>query len=225
MKDGNGRPDRPARAAWRYALAGGFIALIAAVVSYNDGLFVARAAGNHDRLAYLYPLLPDGLIVVCLLALLEASRAKVARSRWATAGLVLGIALTLAMNVDAGIAHSVLDAVIDGLVPVVFFVAVEVVLWHVRRARVTVDPERPAAPSPSAVPSSVLEAAKASMAATHAAGNALSRNQLQARFGLSRAVATEVWQPYQNPPAGDAESPAAEAPAGVSLNGHHQEGR
>jgi hypothetical protein len=124
------------RAGWQYALAGLFIASIAAVISYNDGLFVARLAGNHDRQAFLYPLLPDGLIVVCLLALVEGARmVKPERSGWASAGLVLGIGMTLAMNAGAGIAHSVLDAVIDGLVPVVFFIAVEVVLWHVRRGR------------------------------------------------------------------------------------------
>src|SRR5215469_4452742 len=120
---------------WRYAAAGLFIAAIAAVISYNDGLFVARLAGNHDHQAYLYPLLPDGLIVVCLLALLEAARAQLPRSRWAMGGLLLGAVLTLSMNVYAGLAHSVLDAVIDGFVPVIFFVACEVVLWHVRRGR------------------------------------------------------------------------------------------
>ena len=123
------------RNGWQYAAAALTLAGIAAWVSYNDGLFVARLAGNHDVQAFAYPLLPDGLIVVCLLALVEAARAGVKRSRWAQAGLVLGIAMTLSMNAGAGVAHSVLDAVLDGLVPVVFFIAVEVVLWHVRRGR------------------------------------------------------------------------------------------
>jgi hypothetical protein len=136
------------RTGWQYAAAGLFIAGIAAVVSYRDGLFVARLAGNHDDQAYLYPFLPDGLIVVCLLALYEASRARVKRSRWAMGGLVLGIALTLAQNVYAGLAHSILDAVLDGMVPVVFFIAVEVVLWHVRRGR----GPSPARGSPAALP-------------------------------------------------------------------------
>ena len=113
------------------------IAAIAAVISYNDGLFVARLAGNHGWTGYLYPLLPDGLIVVCLAALYEAAQRKLNRPRWATAGLVLGISLTLAQNTGAGAAHGVLDALMDGMVPVVFFVAVEVLIWHVRAGRVT----------------------------------------------------------------------------------------
>ena len=123
------------RTGWQYATVSLGLAAVAAVISYRDGLFVARLAGNRDDQAYLYPFLPDGLIVVCLLALYEASRAKMKRSRWAMGGLVLGIVLTLAQNVYAGLAHTVLDAVLDGMVPVVFFIAVEVVLWHVRRGR------------------------------------------------------------------------------------------
>jgi hypothetical protein len=46
----------------------------------------------------------------------------------------------------------------------------------------------------SRVPSSVLEAAKASMRATYAAGNPLSANQLQKQFSLTRAQATELRQ-------------------------------
>jgi Protein of unknown function (DUF2637) len=154
------------RTGWQYALAGLFIASIAAVISYNDGLFVARLAGNHDRQAFLYPLLPDGLIVVCLLALVEGARMRPAqRSGWATCGLVLGIGMTLAMNAGAGVAHSVLDAVIDGLVPVVFFIAVEVVLWHVRRGRaaapVGVAGERSPAGDLSGSPATITETARA----------------------------------------------------------------
>ena len=143
------------RTGWQYAAVGLAIAAVAAVISYRDGLFVARLAGNHDNQAYLYPFLPDGLIVVCLLALYEASRARVARSRWAMSGLVLGITLTLAQNVYAGLAHSILDAVLDGMVPVVFFIAVEVVLWHVRRGRGAGAQERPPATNPASAVASL----------------------------------------------------------------------
>src|SRR5215472_7641865 len=90
------------RTGWQYAAVGLALASAAAYISYRDGLFVARLAGNHDNQAYLYPFLPDGLIVVCLLALYEAARTKTPRSGWASAGLVLGIALTLAQNIYAG---------------------------------------------------------------------------------------------------------------------------
>ena len=136
------------RPAWRAGAAMLFIAFIAAVISYNDGLFVARLAGNHDRLAYLYPLLPDGLIVICLIALYEAARARVPRPAWATAGLALGAGLTLAMNVGAGAAHGYLDMVVDGFVPVVFFAAVEVLIWTIRQARSSVPAAVPVAWKP-----------------------------------------------------------------------------
>ena len=129
-----------------------FIAAIAAVVSYNDGLQVARLAGAFGRVAYLYPLLPDGLIVICLIALYEGARmAPPERPGWASAGLVLGAGLTLAQNVGAGAATGVLLAVIDGFVPVVFFVAAEVLIWTIRHGRPAV---------PAAVPVSVPVARK-----------------------------------------------------------------
>jgi hypothetical protein len=131
------------------------------------------------------------------------------------------VALTLAMNVYAGLAHSVLDAVLDGMVPVVFFIAVEVVLWHVRRAGEDVAGEWPPdaplgspATHPGTVPSSSYAAAKAGLAATHAAGNPYSKNKLRAQFRISRTEADELWAPYEDSPAGAPEAP--NLPAGDS---------
>jgi hypothetical protein len=174
---------------WHYAAAAAPLAAIAAVISYRDGLFVARLAGNHDGQAFLYPFLPDGLIVVCLVALYEASRAKVARSRWAMAGLVLGIVLTLAQNVYAGQAHSPLDAVLDGMVPVVFFITVEAGLWHVKRGRGAGVVRHPGSP---AAPSSSVEAAAARMAEARDRGFRYSNNEAAADYGLTRAQVTEL---------------------------------
>ena len=210
------------------------LAAVAAVISYSDGLFLVRLAGNTDWHAYLYPLLPDGLIVICLIALLGAGK----RAAWPTFGLGLGIALTLAMNVAAGIAHSPLDAVVDGFVPVVFFVAVEVFIGYVKRGRAVVAPRPSPAASPRPVPSSLFEAAKVSMADTARAGNPWSRNQLQTQFRLSRSEADEIWQPYNKrgqggagtvpalaapePPAGaPPEAPPAPAGALPAMNGRH----
>lgn len=153
MKEPSGSRAGRARG-WPYVVTGVLFAGICAWISYNDGLFVARLAGNRDALAFFYPLLPDGLIVLCLLALAEAARAGVSRPGWAVAGLLLGIGLTLAMNTYAGVEHSALDAVLDGMVPVVFFIAAEVVLWHVRRGRGSVPVAVPvAAPSRVRLPS------------------------------------------------------------------------
>jgi len=225
------------RAGWQYAAAGLMIALIAAVVSYNDGLFVARLAGNHDHQAYLYPFLPDGLFVIGLLALVEGARMRPPqRSAWAMAAVLLGITLSTAMNVGAGIAHSLLDAFLDGMVPVVLLIAVEVVLWHVRRGRRTAQDVAggiptiglagpPATPSRSVSPD-VLAAAEASMAATVAAGNPWSRNRLQERFRLPRSEADEIWRKHQipereaapimNSPAGTVAAQEPAVPAGGS---------
>jgi hypothetical protein len=221
---------------WKYAAAALSLAAIAAWISYNDGLFVARLAGNHDRQAFAYPLLPDGLIVICLLALVEAARAGVPRSRWAQAGLVLGIGMTLAMNAGAGVAHSALDAVIDGLVPVVFFIAVEVVLWHVRHGRPSDHSHYGDRVTSGAVPASAFEAAKARMRQAAQLGFRYSDNQAADDFGLKRAAVTEARrQVAEESPAAVPQPPAAGAsgrdgdppllpattdlPAGAGLNG------
>ena len=162
------------------------IAAVAAVISYSDGLFLVRLAGNRDWHAYLYPLLPDGLIVICLIALLAA----VKRPAWPTFGLGLGIALTLAMNVAAGIAHSELDAVVDGFVPVVFFVAVEVFIGYVRRGRSSAHAGTVSPPSFT----DAQTAALAMLERTAAAGNPLSQNKLMTQFRLSRAEVRDVYQ-------------------------------
>ena len=223
------------RTGWQYAVAGLTIASIAAVVSYNDGLFVARLAGNHDHQAYLYPFLPDGLFVIGLLALVEGARMRPPqRSAWAWAAVLLGITLSTAMNVGAGVAHSVLDAFLDGMVPVVLLIAVEVVLWHVRRGRGALapvaSPEGSPATSPGKVPSDAFEAAKARMEQAAELGFRYTDNQAREDFGLTRAEVAKVRRlvPYAIPrevapvmdvPAGAGPSPAA-APAGASLNGH-----
>lgn len=107
----------------------------AAVVSYNDGLFLVRLAGIGDRVVYLYPLLPDGLIIISWASAYEAGLAGLRkRPAWATAGIVLGACLTLAMNIGAGVLHNQLQALVDGVVPVVLFVALEILVGLIRRA-------------------------------------------------------------------------------------------
>jgi hypothetical protein len=120
-------------------------ALIAAVISYSDGLLLIRLAGVTGRMAYLYPLLPDGLIVISSLSLYETAVTGAPRSRWAMAGIFLGAGLTVAMNVAAGWSVSPLLAVADGFVPVVFFVALEILIGLIRRGRVAVPVRVPVA--------------------------------------------------------------------------------
>ncbi len=112
------------------------IGLGAGIYSYNDALFVAREAGTSGRPAYLVPLFADGLILLCSTALYAGTQASPAkRSAWATAGLIMGIAVTVVMNVFAGLAHSPADALIDAMAPVVFLIALEVLIWQFRLGR------------------------------------------------------------------------------------------
>lgn len=119
------------------------LAAVAAVISYNDGLFLVRLAGTVGRIAYLYPLLPDGLIVVSWNRMYEAGIAGIPRPRWATAGIALGLCLTVSMNVAAGVLHNRLDALIDGVVPVVLFVALEILMGSIRADRVSAPAAHP----------------------------------------------------------------------------------
>lgn len=123
------------RTRWAAGLVMAGLAVVAAVISYNDGLFLVRFAGAGGRLAYLYPLLPDGLIVISSISLYEAATSGQPRPKWATTGLVLGGVLTLVMNFAAGYARGPLLAGVDSAVPVVFFVALEILIGLIRRSR------------------------------------------------------------------------------------------
>jgi hypothetical protein len=130
-----GQPGQNRRDPWIAGLTMAALAAVCAVISYNDGLLLIRLAGAVGRVAYLYPLLPDGLIVISTAAMYEAARAGIRRPRWAIAGIVLGAGLTVAMNAAAGAVQSWLFALADLFVPVVFFVALEILIWLIRRGR------------------------------------------------------------------------------------------
>ena len=126
------------RQARRVRIGSGIIMVLlaagAAVVSYNDGLFLVRLAGISGRVAYLYPLLPDGLIIISWASAYHSGLAGLRRRpAWAITGIWLGACLTLAMNVGAGVLHNQLQAVVDGVVPVVLFVALEILVGLIRR--------------------------------------------------------------------------------------------
>lgn len=119
----------------------------AAVLSYDHALTVARWWGTAGWTAFLVPLLPDGLIVVCSAALYEAAKAKAARPWQATAGLALGIAVTVVLNVASGWPHGWATRCLNALAPVVLLVALEVLLAMFRRSRARA-PEHAAAVVP-----------------------------------------------------------------------------
>ena len=184
---------------WIAGLTMAGLAIAAFIISYSDGLFLVRLAGASGWQAYLYPLLPDGLIVISWVSMYEAQRGGHPRTRWAIVGIVLGACLTVAMNVAAGVLHGPLDALVDGVVPLVFFVALEILMGLVRRGRGAPSPHAPDGGAPvtpvnplAHVAADAQSAALAALRATTAAGNPLSARQLEARFGLSRADVTRV---------------------------------
>jgi hypothetical protein len=197
------------------------LAAIAAAISYSDGLFLVREAGAVGRVDYLYPLLPDGLIVICLTDLYTAAAARVARPRWATAGVVLGAVLTVAMNLAAGLARSLLLACVDGLVPVMFFVAAEVLNGHIRRGRGGASAAPAPATSGHCAHTVALTREEAVRVAYEHARDCLdepvSIRQLSASFKMHRDKVAELARPERgqgaSPPVG---ALAAQPPAGPS---------
>jgi hypothetical protein len=158
--------------------------------SYRGLLDWAREHGLYGTWAWIWPLQVDVFIAVGELALFVALvDAWGKRSRigaWVVTGV--GLAVSVAANVGHVHTHSLGDRATAGVPPIAAAAALAVGLGVLKRVVEHVPPPQ----VPGKVPSSVLEAARASMAATYKAGNPLSANQLHDRFGLTRAVATEV---------------------------------
>ena len=167
-----------------------------AVLSYEHALIVARWWGAAGPTAYLVPLLGDGLIVVCSAALYEAAQAQAARPWQARAGLWLGIAVTVALNVASGWQHGWASRCLNGLSPVALLVAIEVLMVMFKRGRgATPPPGAPATPDqcPHGVAMSAEEAGR--LAHEHAReclGSPVSQRQLSATFGVPRARVAEL---------------------------------
>lgn len=195
---------RRTRAATMVAFTG-----IAAVISYSDGLDLIRYAGASGPVAYLYPLLPDGLILISSVRLYEAAPK---RPGWAMTGVIIGVTLTLAMNVGAGILHNWMYALADGVVPVVFFVALEVLRGAVsgRQAAAAgvpaaVDPG-PARPEPE--PAEPLTPERAFVALVDSG----SRQEIADLLGWSKSKVNRVyWKLTRTVQDGPEEAPAEAA--------------
>jgi hypothetical protein len=114
------------------ALTAAALSAITGVVSYNHGLDVVRWVGTTGYVAYLVPLVPDLMIVTSSLALIEASAMRIARPPTAMAGLVAGIAWTVAQNVAAGWRNGPGGAVLAAGIPLAFVLTFESLLWLYR---------------------------------------------------------------------------------------------
>jgi hypothetical protein len=176
-----GQPLRFGRAALAAALPVALVALVAGKVSYSHitALGMRTQQGYTDSHLLFLPI--DGLIVAGTVLLLYGSLLG-----WL--GVALGVAATLFANLQFGLPHGTLPAVVSTWPAIAFSVACFMLERWLRSRR--------QAPPSGAVSSPVAgdaeNAAAASLRATLAAGNGWSQNQLQERFGLTRAQATEV---------------------------------
>ena len=169
-----------------WVLASG-VAAIAALVSYSHIYDLGRAYGGSYMAARLLPLSVDLLILVGELMLLHESDARGRRFRPGWALVVSGIAATMAANVTFGAQFGVVGAVIWGWPAYSFILVAYGMVAMVKRGAAGAVPS-----DAGAVPSDAETAALTSLRATLAAGNPWSQNQLQERFSLTRAQATEV---------------------------------
>jgi hypothetical protein len=164
------------------------VAAFAAVQSFSHIYWLARAHGQDRLDSALLPLSVDGLILACSLVLLHAARQKRPAGRLAYLALWLGIGATIGANAAYGWPWGPLGVASSTWPALSFVLAVHVAMGAIKRGSKT----GITVPVLDAVPSTVIEAARTSLAATVAAGNPLSQNQLQQRFGLTRAQATEL---------------------------------
>ena len=189
---------------------------IAAVISYNDGLYLIRFMGAAGQTAYLYPTLPDGLILISSIRLY---RAAPQRPGWAMTGVILGIGLTLAMNVGAGILHDWMYALADACVPVVFFVALEILRGSVRRGRggAATFPAPAVTSAPGPEPGEVGPAGPLTPEAAFVAMvETCSRQDVADLLGISKSKVNRIyWRLTRTPEPGPGEA-EPEAPGGMA---------
>ncbi len=180
------------------------VGVIAAVISFLHIEHLSVTHGQTRLASYLLPLSIDGDVVASSLTMLRAAW-KAQAAPWLARGMLLaGVGATLAANVAYGLGSGVEGALISGWPALAFIGCAEMAIMSARRfAPAPVsggDDERPAsvpaAPGtvPSWVPLNAESAALMALRMTVAAGNALSANQIQERFRLTRAETTKLRQ-------------------------------
>ena len=119
----------PAGVALAAALSG-----ITGVISYQHGLYVARLTGNTGLAVYLVPLVPDLMIAMSSVTLIEASR-RSERPPTAMVALVAGIGWTVAQNIAGGWHGGVGGRLIAAGIPLALVATFESLLWLLRNRR------------------------------------------------------------------------------------------
>ena len=177
-------------------------ALVAAasLVSFAESYRGLYEWAHHHGLtgvwAVIWPLQVDVFIAVGELALFVALADQwPARSRGAAWTVALGgLAVSVGGNVGHVTGHALTNRATAAVPPLAAAAALAVGLGVLKRVVAAHHQAAAQRPAPDTVPADVIEAAKASMRATIAAGNAWSVNQLGEQFSLSRAQATKVRQ-------------------------------
>jgi hypothetical protein len=113
----------------------------------------------------------------------------------------------------AAVRRALVDLDENGSARLVFKSGAAMLERHLGRIRLTPPPPTTSEALPGAVPSDVVEAAKASLRATIAAGNPWSVNQLSEQFSLTRAQATKLRKTVLAESGGDGpEDPRGQTP-------------
>lgn len=111
------------------------VAAFAAVVSYSHIYDLGRAHGQAGVAARLLPLSVDGLIVAASLVMVLEARAGLPAQPLARVMLTLGVAATVAANIDYGSAYGLTGAIISAWPAVAFIGAAELLIGSIRRTR------------------------------------------------------------------------------------------
>jgi hypothetical protein len=125
------------------------LAAITGVISYQHGLEVTRAAGAVGIVVYLVPLVADLLIAASSLSILDAARHGGGRPVFAWISLVVGVVVTVVMNVAAAWHHGTGPRLLNAVAPVALILSYETLMSMIRRARdralAKVEPNQPEA--------------------------------------------------------------------------------
>ena len=168
--------------------------LVSFAESYRGLYLWAHQHGLHGVWAAAWPLQVDIFIAVGELALFVALADGWSKRSRIGAWLVTlgGLAVSVAGNVGHVATHTLAVRATAAVPPLAAASALAVGLGVLKRVVAAHHQTGDTRLVPDTVPADVFAAAKASYAATVAAGNPLSQNQLMERFGLSRALATKV---------------------------------
>ena len=110
------------------------LSAITGVISYQHGLYVARITGSTGLAVWLVPLVPDLMIAMSSVTLIEASR-RSERPLTAMVALVAGIGWTVAQNIAGGWHGGVGGRLIAAGIPLALVATFESLLWLLRNRR------------------------------------------------------------------------------------------